>query len=495
MIVAFQMTIGKKFMVTCGALLFAALLQMAVAVVNFSSVRSGIRYMTTETVPGMTATTAILQDIYQLRGNFYRHMLSVDVAEMGRLEDENDGVVRQLRKDMKTYEAGLTQQSDRDRMAKLDTLLDQLLDGWQQQILPISREGRSGDANIAFTAKLLPILEELEKNLADIQKVSREGQDHTSAAVTRSTDQGWWFTVVIGLLGLSGGVVVAWLMITSINKTLHQAIFELAEGAEQIASAATQVSSSSQSLAEGSSQQAASIQGTSASTAQVNSMARRAMANSKSTADMVSQSQEKFQTTNQRLELMVVAMDGIGDSSNKIAKIIKVIDEIAFQTNILALNAAVEAARAGEAGAGFAVVADEVRNLAQRCAQAAKDTAQLIDDSITKANDGKTKVDEVAAAIRTITAESSQIRLLIDEINAGSQEQAKGIDHITQSIAEIEQVTQHTAAGAQESAAAAEELSAQSNIMKDVINRINSMVGGDIVVTHSTPRASAARRI
>jgi methyl-accepting chemotaxis protein/methyl-accepting chemotaxis protein-1 (serine sensor receptor) len=223
-------------------------------------------------------------------------------------------------------------------------------------------------------------------------------------------------------------------------------------------------------------------------------MARRATANSKSTAEMVSQSQEKFQATNRRLEQMVVAMDGIGDSSNKIAKIIKVIDEIAFQTNILALNAAVEAARAGEAGAGFAVVADEVRNLAQRCAQAAKDTAQLIDDSIAKANDGKTKVDEVAAAIRTITTESSQIRVLIDEINVGSQEQAKGIDHIMQSIAEIEQVTQHTAAGAQESAAAAQELSAQSNIMKDVIHRINSMVGGDIVVGHSA-RGTAARRI
>lgn len=489
---ALQMTIGKKFMITCGALLFAALLQMSVAMINFSSVRSGIRYMTTETDPGMSETATILQDIYQLRGNFYRHMLSVDIGEMGRLEDENDAVTRQLRKDMKTYEAGVTQESDRERMAKVDTLLDQMLEGWQQ-ILPISREGRSGDANIAFTAKVLPILEQLEKNLVDIQKESRQGQDRTSTAVTHSTDQGWWLTIVLGILGLSSGFVIAWFMIASINKTLHQTVFELAESAEQIASAATQVSSSSQSLAEGSSQQAASIQGTSASTAQVNSMARKATANSKSTAEMVSRSQEKFQTTNQRLEQMVAAMDGIGDSSNKIAKIIKVIDEIAFQTNILALNAAVEAARAGEAGAGFAVVADEVRNLAQRCAQAAKDTAQLIDDSIAKANDGKTKVDEVAAAIRTITAESLQIRVLIDEINAGSQEQARGIDHITQSITEIEKVTQHTAAGAQESAAAAEELSAQSNIMKDVINRINAMVGGDIVVGHSAPRVAGRR--
>jgi methyl-accepting chemotaxis protein/methyl-accepting chemotaxis protein-1 (serine sensor receptor) len=175
---------------------------------------------------------------------------------------------------------------------------------------------------------------------------------------------------------------------------------------------------------------------------------------------------------------MVVAMNGIGDSSNKIAKIIKVIDEIAFQTNILALNAAVEAARAGEAGMGFAVVADEVRNLAQRCAQAAKDTAALIEESIAKSNDGKTKVDQVAVAIRTITEESAKVKTLVDEVNLGSQEQARGIEQIGKAIAQMEQVTQKNAANAEESAAAAEELNAQSETLKDVVERLTAMLGG-----------------
>ena len=122
---------------------------------------------------------------------------------------------------------------------------------------------------------------------------------------------------------------------------------------------------------------------------------------------------------------MVSAMDGINASSQKISKIIKVIDEIAFQTNILALNAAVEAARAGEAGMGFAVVADEVRNLAQRCAQAAKDTADLIEESIQRSDGGRVKVDQVAVAIRAITAESAKIKVLVDEINLGSVEQSQ----------------------------------------------------------------------
>src|SRR5947209_19942322 len=131
---------------------------------------------------------------------------------------------------------------------------------------------------------------------------------------------------------------------------------------------------------------------------------------------------------------MVTSMQEINASSDKISKIIRVIDEIAFQTNILALNAAVEAARAGEAGMGFAVVADEVRNLAQRCAQAARDTAGLIEESIAKANGGRQRVDEVAVAMRAITEEAGKVRDLIDEVNRASQEQSRGIDQVNGAV-------------------------------------------------------------
>jgi len=207
-------------------------------------------------------------------------------------------------------------------------------------------------------------------------------------------------------------------------------------------------------------------------------MARKNSENSRSAADVVTQSQQRFVQANQSLDQMVVAMGDINTQSDKISKIIKVIDEIAFQTNILALNAAVEAARAGEAGMGFAVVADEVRNLAQRCAQAAKDTAALIEEPIAKSNDGKVRVDQVAAAIQAITAESAKVKTLVDEVNLGSQEQARGIEQIGKAIAQMEQVTQKTAANAEEGASAAEELTGQSESLKHIVERLTAMVGG-----------------
>jgi methyl-accepting chemotaxis protein/methyl-accepting chemotaxis protein-1 (serine sensor receptor) len=303
----------------------------------------------------------------------------------------------------------------------------------------------------------------------------------TDAATEQSistVDTTRWITGTLLALASIVGVVLI-LVVRQTNVTLRQSVGELAESSVQIAAAAGQVAASSQSLAQGSSEQAATIEETSSASAEINSMARRTTENSAATADMVTRSQDGREEAARSLAHMVDAMDGINASSQKISKIIKVIDEIAFQTNILALNAAVEAARAGEAGMGFAVVADEVRNLAQRCAQAAKDTADLIEESILKSNDGRVKVDQVAVAMRATTAESSKIKTLVDEINVGSLEQSRGIEQIARSISQMEQVTQSSAANAEQTAAAAEQLSAQAQTLTDVVNGLRMMVDGD----------------
>jgi hypothetical protein len=280
-------------------------------------------------------------------------------------------------------------------------------------------------------------------------------------------------------LALMTSFAIAFVVLKRSIQELGVIALELQRGAEQVFSTAMQISASSQSLAQSSSQQAASIEETSASSEQINAMARKTTDNAQSMAKLVGSSREMFIRTNQQLEETVASMDVINQSSDKISKIIKVIDEIAFQTNILALNAAVEAARAGEAGMGFAVVADEVRNLAQRSAVAARDTAALIEDSISKSRDGKSKVDQVAIAIRSTTEDSARIKTLVDEVTLGSGQQSLGSEQIAKAIAHMEQVTQTTAANAQESAAAAHELGAQSEALNELVNRLNVIVGGN----------------
>jgi len=280
--------------------------------------------------------------------------------------------------------------------------------------------------------------------------------------------------LMLAFIAMVVGIALAIYIVRGINAALKQTAVELQEGADQIASASSQVSASSQSLAQGASEQAASLEETSASSAEINSMARRNTESATTMTQLVVDSKAEFVNTNRQLGEMMAAMDDINDSSGKIAKIIKIIDEIAFQTNILALNAAVEAARAGDAGMGFAVVADEVRSLAQRSSQAAKDTALLIEDSVSRSVAGKTKLGGVVTSIKRISTEFTNIGTLVDEVSHGSKEQSIGMEQISKALSQMERVTQTTAASAEETAAAAEELNAQSKYMKE---RLNEMAG------------------
>jgi methyl-accepting chemotaxis protein/methyl-accepting chemotaxis protein-1 (serine sensor receptor) len=316
--------------------------------------------------------------------------------------------------------------------------------------------------------------------VAEIDKLSElQHQDNLKTAAEASSVRNWaQILVAIGLFAcIPIGIAIS-IVTRRATRQLHDTAIDLDQAAEQVADAAAQVSSASQSLAQGASQQAASLEETSSSTAEVNFMTSKNAQNSSDSARLMGGMEQQIKEGNRTLDDMIASMKEINGSSEKISKIIKVIDEIAFQTNILALNAAVEAARAGEAGMGFAVVADEVRNLAQRCAQAAKDTAGLIEESIHSSHEGGRKLDDVAKAINAITKDAEEVKTLVDEVNLGSQEQARGLDQISKSISQMEQVTQKNAAGAEESAAAGEQLSAQSEALRELVSRLTELVGG-----------------
>ncbi len=483
-----QMTIGKRFMITSGICLVLLLVVYGVSISGLFSARSAISELGNREILSTRYSMALASDMNKLRGDGWKRM-AVETPERRAEADAQIRVDRaQLDSDLKAYLPGIADAEDRGNYESFIAQSNAFAAAWQE-VSAVDDKGVA-DASVNLYLKIaLPKFEEANATALKMVEYNKKSADTSTGSSVAESTRALWLTNIIAVFALLAGILTSWFMAMKVNRVLRTATQALSEGALQVVRAASQVSASSQSLAQGSSEQAATIEETSAAAHEINSMAMRNTENSKSTAGMVDASQRSFADTNVLLGTLLEAMGGIDTSSQKISKIIKVIDDIAFQTNILALNAAVEAARAGEAGMGFAVVADEVRNLAQRCANAAKDTALLIEDSISKSDGGKVSVDRVAASIQLLTSDSLKMKVLVDEIYIGSSEQAKGLGQITSSITQMEQVTQSTAASSEQGAAAAEQLSAQAESMQEVVLRLRTLVdggtGGD---QESTPK-------
>ncbi|HBE80037.1 MAG TPA: hypothetical protein DDW65_19990, partial [Firmicutes bacterium] len=271
--------------------------------------------------------------------------------------------------------------------------------------------------------------------------------------------------ILSGGIALALGMLLAFLITRSITKPMNSITSRIGEGAGQVAAASGELSVSAQLLSQGSTEQAAAIEETSSTLQQSASMMEQNSTNTIQAAQLSVEAKKTADKGNIEMQQMMESIQEIKDSSDQIAKIIKVIDDIAFQTNILALNAAIEAARAGEAGMGFAVVAEEVRTLAGKSAEAAKNTAAIIDSNIQLANKGVAVAGKVSEALAEITIQSQKVSKLMDEIAASSREQAQGVVQVNKAMTQMETVTQQNAANAEERASAAAELSAQAENM------------------------------
>jgi len=286
------------------------------------------------------------------------------------------------------------------------------------------------------------------------------------------------YFLLFGSLMLGGTVFAVSFLASRVSRLIHGVVAELETAVQQFFASSSQISSSSQALAQGSSEQAASIEETSSSAEEISSITQQNNDRSQKVAGLMNEAMPIVATLNKSLGDMAGALTEMSTSSEKVAKVIKMIDEIAFQTNILALNAAVEAARAGEFGMGFAVVADEVRNLAHRSASAASDTSELIEESLLKSRESKQKLDDVLKAMEANNKIAVAVKAETDEIRGASEEQARGIVQISTAITQMNHVTQSTASQAEESASAAEELTAQSHALKEIVERLTRMVDG-----------------
>lgn len=435
-----------------------------------------------KTVGGGARATQLANDIVQLQARMLSEQQSI---LLGAILVE-DGGVQAHRQAFDAAAHGIEKSLDEIRsfgaLGENKALLAEIgrdLREWNsryQDFVRFIESGNLSEANELRKKVIENLAGRIARNcekLAEQRRVSQVTEQARLNGVYRSAI---WLGAILSLLMFAVAGGLAYLVLTTVRK-LRSAIRQLNGGAREVANSAAQVSAASKSLAQSASQQAATIEETSSSGQTVGASAKKNTESAHNAAQLVTESQAKFEGVNSSLDEMIVAMEEITVSSRQISKIIRVIDEIAFQTNILALNAAVEAARAGEAGLGFAVVADEVRTLSQRSAGAARDTAELIETSIAAVEGGAAKLNAVAGSIRETAAAAVSIKVLVDEVNTASREQDQNLEQIGWSLSQIELVTQHLAATAQESAANSVELNQQSESLRRVVAQLGAMVG------------------
>ncbi len=416
----------------------------------------------------MAKNQSLLEQLFGGSNSLQRLLREKDLDEVEKLIAGH----KKLEKDLGTSIAGRGEEAKavRENYEKWTAITGKVLETFLQ--------GNAAEAQYRALNDAMPMM---EKTVAELRKYNesqmKEMEDEIAASERRAA--AIRRSILVGcVIGVGLGLVCMVWMIRSINRSLRRLAGTLDAGSTQVAAASSEVSAASQSLAQGSSEQAASLEETGSSLEEMSSMTKKNAETASQASALAAEAKRAADEGNAAMGKMGQAISDIERSASETAKIIKVIDEIAFQTNLLALNAAVEAARAGEAGKGFAVVAEEVRSLAMRSAEAARNTATLIEESVKNAKNGVAISAEVGKMLGAITASSTKVNALVDEISAATKEQAEGIQQVNTAIRQMDQVTQGNAANAEESAAASEELSAQAAELKGIVTELLSLVGG-----------------
>ena len=471
-----QWTIGKRIIMMAGVLCLLNIVITGWSIYGMRQIQQKGQSVSDKSLPGViqTSTMNYLPMINMVR--LYRLLDSTSASDRKAIEDATFEDTKKFRAADKIYASIISTPAEREEYEKLGQIHERYLSLRVKYLSLVETDHEQ--AKKILTVDMIAALADFSKQtLSILDRNAQEGESSGEQLVS-SVQNTSLLLVIVGAVSVVLGVGLAYVIIRSTNQMLKQVAAALDEAANQVGAAASQVSTASQSLAEGASAQAASLEETSSSIVEIDSQTKRNAENAENARALSDDTRQSTEQGTRQMEELVSAMGDIKISSDNIAKIIKTIDEIAFQTNILALNAAVEAARAGEAGAGFAVVADEVRSLAQRAAQAARETADKIDDSITKSARGSELSTRVADGLRTIAEKARRMNELVSEIASSSKEQATGLMQVSTAMTQMDKVTQANAGSAEETAGASEEMKSQAQTMQQNVNELMRLVGG-----------------
>ena len=457
------------------AVLASAAVLGVVTVLSLSSIRRSVEFLKADAIPGALGILRLDLSFDEAASLVEKHVYSPD---KGGIDTRIRASRGEFDSRLEKFAASITKSEER---LELDSLRKELarFDMACAKVLEASRKGATAEAQRLVESEIDPAELEVNRIIEGLVQLNESGAYDSAESALAVTDAGERAVhtafAMAALLAISFGVLLS----RDVARSLRAISETLAAGAEQTAAAAVQIAASSQSLAEGASEQAASLEETGASLEELNSMVRRNAESAARAKEIAGQTREAADTGTRDMAEMEVAMNDIRASSAEVAKIVKDIDEIAFQTNILALNAAVEAARAGEAGMGFAVVADEVRNLAQRSAKSAKETATKIEDALGKSQRGVLIANRATAGFAQIAGKTREVDQVVAEIAAASNEQSQGLQQVTSAISQMDQVTQSNASGAEQTASASEQLSSQAASVSQSVSELLRMVGVD----------------
>jgi len=472
------MTIGRKLLCCVGACVAVAAAMGAITLILLSRIETAFETAVRSSAKSNALFSDLKSSVFGFRLGERGQMLFSSIDDQEKVQSTHDSFLKNdasARRQMAELRSMYSDEQDREFAARIEQLLNKY-ESTEQTVWGLLQNRHTIDA-IHLDSR------ELVSTGGDTVKMVDAWQQKQRAANERAADEAVAAGRMARRIGL--GLMLACLMIGALTasvtmrgtKRLQAVAAELQGSAREIDSAAAQVSSSSSSLAMNASQAAAAVEQTSASAEEIAALTRGNLEAARDTARFIGESDRIGGEVATAVTAMAESVAAIDKSSHEVSRVIRVIDEIAFQTNILALNAAVEAARAGEAGMGFAVVADEVRNLAQRSAQAARETAGLIEQSVLRAAEGKQRLDVVTRTLTESSAIGQQVRQRSETVVSASEEQARGIEQIARTVQDMNTTAQQSAAQAEQSAAAGEQLQSQAAAMRRCAERLTEIVG------------------